>query len=516
MKLKITLSFTLIYSFIAVSFAKEVDIVSKVNEVTVYHSGALVSRTSNQRLETGMQEIVLKNISSKLVLSTITINNKEVTILNKSIIKKLTKEQFNQLEDERNALLNQLALLEVKYNESNFVNEVADLEKMLDFYSKKIMELKKQLRFVDLSIAEAKTLEEVKLNNENAAILKLLVSVEKTLNSDLEIEYITGGIGWSPFYEINVQSSSEKEIQVKYLARIMSQTGENWDNVVVHLSSSFPLSSPRSLPAAEEPWTLTSRSKYTNQNNNTNFAQEQIQQQQVISKLEGVEYQEISIPSYLKLRTLKGTYSIKSNSTVFSFPIMTVKLPATYYFYGFPSIDTEVYLVSEIIGWDTLGFVDGIANITYNKNNIGKTVLKFSEFSDTLLLPVGKDNSIFMKRKEIADQKYAKEPTNFNKKKKITYAYEYTLKNNNSFPVVFELKEQFPISQSKSAEVTLDKTTDGAVDYEAGEITWAIEIKPGELFKKELIYTVVFDGSFSFSKASPHKKRYRTISAPKF
>ena len=137
MKLKITLSFTLIYSFIAVSFAKEVDIVSKVNEVTVYHSGALVSRTSNQRLETGMQEIVLKNISSKLVLSTITINNKEVTILNKSIIKKLTKEQFNQLEDERNALLNQLALLEVKYNESNFVNEVADLEKMLDFYSKK-------------------------------------------------------------------------------------------------------------------------------------------------------------------------------------------------------------------------------------------------------------------------------------------------------------------------------------------------------------------------------------------
>lgn len=516
MKLKITVSFLLIYFFIAVSFAKEVDIVSKVNEVTVYHSGALVSRVSSQRLEQGMQELVFKNISSKLVLSTITINNKEVTILNKSIIKKLTKEQFNQLEDERSALLNQLALLEVKYNESNFVNEVADLEKMLEFYSKKITELKKQLRFVNVSIEEAKQLEEIKLNNENAAILKLLVSVETTLTSDLEIEYITGGIGWSPFYEVNVQSSSEKEIQLKYLARIMSQTGENWDNVVVHLSSSFPLSSPTSLPASEEPWVLTNLSKYTNQNNNIKVhEQNQQQQQQVISKLEGVDYKEISIPSYLKLRTLKGTYSIKSNSTVFSFPIMTVKLPATYYFYGFPSIDPEVYLVSEIIGWDTLGFVDGIANITYNKNNIGKTVLKFSEFSDTLLLPVGKDNSIFMKRKEIADQKYAKEPTNFNKKKKITYAYEFTLKNNNSFPVVFELKEQIPISQSKSAEVTLDKTTNGITDNEMGEITWFLELKPGELIKKELIYTIVFEGSFSFSKSKPHK-RFRTISAPSF
>lgn len=515
MRFKLAVSIIIYVCFIDFSFAKEVEIVSNVQEITVYHSGALVFRVSNQRLTEGIQELVLKNISSKLVLNTITINNKEVTILNKSIIKKLTKEEFNQLEDERSALLNQLALLEVKYNESNFVNEVADLEKMLDFYSKKIMELKKQLRFVDSSIAEAKTLEEVKLNNENAAILKLLVSVEKTLNSDLEIEYITGGIGWSPFYEINVQSSSEKEIQVKYLARIMSQTGENWDKVVVHLSSSFPLNNPTSLPVPEEPWTLTSRSKYTNQNNNTNLVQEQAQQQQVISKLEGVEYQEISIPSYLKLRTLKGTYSIKSNSTVFSFPIMTVKLPATYYFYGFPSIDAEVYLVSEITSWDTLGFVDGVANITYNKNNIGKTIVKFSEFSDTLLLPVGKDNSIFMKRKEIADQKYAKEPTNFNKKKKVTYAYEYTLKNNNSFPVVFELKEQFPISQSKSAEVTLDKTTNGTVDYEAGEITWAIEIKPGELLKKELVYTVVFDGSFSFSKSTSHKK-FRTISAPSF
>lgn len=517
MRLKfIILSFTIAIN--SVSIAKEIDVISDVKEVTIYHSGALINRVSSQKLSVGLQELVFKNISSKLVLNTIKINNREITILNKFIIKKITKEQFHQLEDERGALLNQLALLEVKYNESNFVNEVADLEKMLDFYSKKITELKKQLRFVNSAIEEAKQLEEIKLNNENAAILKLLVSVETTLTSDLEIEYIVGGIGWSPFYEIDVQSSSEKEIQVKYLARIMSQTGENWDNVIIHLSSSFPLSNPTSLPTAEEPWTLTSQSKYSNLNNNNSQqtqTQQIEQQEQVISKLEGVEYQEISIPSYLKLRTLKGNYSIKSNSTVFSFPVLTAQLPAAYYFYGFPSIDSEVYLVSEITKWDTIGFVDGVANITYNKNNIGKTIIKFSAFSDTLLLPVGKDNSIFMKRKEIADQKYAKEPTSFNKKKKSTYAYEYTLKNNNSFPVIFELKEQFPISQSKNAEVTLDKTTNGTIDYDMGEITWHIEIKPGELLKKELIYTVVFDGNFSFSKSTSHKK-FRTMSAPSF
>ncbi|MBW6481572.1 MAG: DUF4140 domain-containing protein [Vicingaceae bacterium] len=75
MRLKLVVSVIIYYLFINFSFAKEVEILSNVQEITVYHSGALVSRTSNQRLTVGIQELVLKNISSKLVLNTITINN---------------------------------------------------------------------------------------------------------------------------------------------------------------------------------------------------------------------------------------------------------------------------------------------------------------------------------------------------------------------------------------------------------------------------------------------------------
>lgn len=489
--------------------AKNIEVFSKVENVVVYHSGALVSRVADNKIGVGLFELEFKDISSKIVLNSFAIKNKEVTILNKNLIKKLSKEEFFQLEDRKTAVINQIKLLEQKYAEANFIKEVDELEKMLSFYSEKILGLNKELRNIDNAIIEAKKLDSVKLNNEDAAILKVLVSIEQQLEKPLLFEYVVGGIGWSPFYEVEVENSSSKDISVKYIAKIMSQTGENWENITLQLSSAFPLENPTKLPKPEEPWVLNYQ---TYQNKQQNTIENQNPQQ--IAKLEGVDYQDIFVPSFLKLRTLKGKYAIKSNSTVFSFPIMNISLPAEYSFYAYPSLDNEVYLVAKVAQWDTLGLVDGVANVTYNKNSVGKTILKFSDFSDTLLLSVGKDNSIFMKRKEIENVKYAKEVT-FGKKKKITFAYEFQLKNNNQHDVVIEFFEQVPISQTKTTNVVLEQLSEGVHDEEQGEISWKIKLTPSKIVKKQLIYTVEYEGgSFSFSKRKT--QRFRTISSPSF
>lgn len=503
-------AFVLIIVFTTNLFAaKNIEILSKVENVVVYHSGALVSRVADNKMGVGLFELEFKDISSKIVLNSFAIKNKEVTILNKNLIKKLSKEEFFQLEDRKTAVINQIKLLEQKYAEANFIKEVDELEKMLSFYSEKILGLNKELRNIDNAIIEAKKLDSVKLNNEDAAILKVLVSIEQQLEKPLLFEYVVGGIGWSPFYEVEVENSSSKDISIKYIAKIMSQTGENWENITLQLSSAFPLENPTKLPKPEEPWVL---SYQTYQNKQQNTIENQNPQQ--IAKLEGVDYQDIFVPSFLKLRTLKGKFAIKSNSTVFSFPIMNISLPAEYSFYAYPSLDNEVYLVAKVAQWDTLGLVDGVANVTYNKNSVGKTILKFSDFSDTLLLSVGKDNSIFMKRKEIESVKYAKEVT-FGKKKKITFAYEFQLKNNNQHDVVIEFFEQVPISQTKTTNVVLEQLSEGVHDEEQGEISWKINLSPSKIVKKQLIYTVEYEGgSFSFSKRKSAK--YRAVSSPRF
>ena len=395
----------LIMHFISNTLSAEVDMNTKVESVTIYHSGALVKRTGTDDLESGIHQLVFRNVSSKIVLSSLKISNKEITILNRSLIRKLTTEEFSQLLDKKDALIKQISLIESKYDETGFVSKVEDLEKMIAFYSEKILQVKRDLREVDNKIEEAKKLEKIELNNENAAILKLIVSIDVKLKTPFRMQYVCGGIGWSPAYEISVESSSDNSINVKFLAKVMSQTGEDWEDIVLNLSSSFPLESPTQLPKPASPWVLKGTS-FNSQLQNQAIGQGSKQQQ--IDKLVGVEYQEIRITSFLKLRTLKGKYSLKSNSTVFTFPIKTVNLPANFYYYGFPSLDPETYLVAEVTGWDTLGFVDGVANITYSGNDVGRSVIKFSEYKDTLLLPVGKDNSVFLKRSEMADKKYFK------------------------------------------------------------------------------------------------------------
>ena len=502
-----------LFFLVKITSAVEVELQSKVDEVTIYHSGALVNRKTDVLLKQGVHELVFKNISSKILLNTLKFNNKDITILNTVLVKKLTNEEYKELLDKKEALENQLQLLELKYKEAGFIKEVPALEKMLTFYSDKTMDIKKNLREVEKKLAEAKVLEDTQLETEQSAILKILVSVEKEINSTINMQYIVGGIGWSPGYEITVKDMAAKTIELKYIAKVMSQTGENWDNIKINLSSSFPLESPAQLPKPAEPWTLSS---YSDARNNYIPANDNYQEaQQQIAQLEGITYQQISIPSFIKLRTLNGKYAIKSNSTIFSFPILNSTLPCSFFYYAYPSVDPEAYLVAQVTKWDTIGLVDGIANITVKNNDIGKALIKFSEFSDTLTLTIGKDNSVYITRKEIANMVYNRESSTL-KKGKNKVAFEYEIRNNNQYPVNFCLYDQVPISQTKSADVDIKQLSGGILNEQIGEVSWKLNLEPGKTIKKELVFEIEADSKFYEYKKSPAKQKMRSINAPSF
>jgi len=257
------LSLLVVFNIARVS-ASSFEVNSKVESVVLYHSGAMVKRVSTVNLPGGVTELIFRNISKKLLLNSLKVSNSNITILNKQIIKKISSEEFKSLFDQKDAIQKQINLIEEKYTEVGFVKNVEDLEKLTLFYSSRIIKLKSDLRKVDLDIKVAKTIENIELDNENAAILKLIVSVQDKSNVQLSFEYVCGGIGWIPYYEIAVESASNKSIKIKYLARTMSQTGENWNNVSIFLSSSFPLSFPTQLPVVENLWELTGRGSLYN------------------------------------------------------------------------------------------------------------------------------------------------------------------------------------------------------------------------------------------------------------
>jgi hypothetical protein len=307
---------------------------------------------------------------------------------------------------------------------------------------------------------------------------------------------------------------------MKYMAKMMNQTGEDWTEVALQLSSASPIGEPIVLPRPNNPWVLDNKRAAKSAMNYENAGVQGVYQsswgvEDDIEKLKGVNYENISVPSFLKARELQGRYSIPSNGTIFTLPILSQNISADFYYYGYPSLDPEVFLVAELSGWSSLGLIDGVADISYGGNEIGRSLIRWSEVQDTLMLPIGLDNSVFMERAEMADQKYFKE-TWSSRKRKSTLAFEFTIKNNNPFPIDFQLYDQIPLSQTRSADVDIETLSKGKLDDSSGEVLWEINLAQNESSVKQLIYTIDMDAGYSYSRSGYGSKAFRTISCPSF
>ena len=68
---------------------------------------------------------------------------------------------------------------------------------------------------------------------------------------ELEVSYVVNRASWKPLYDIRVDSKS-KSVNLGYLAQITQNTGEDWTNVNLTLSTAKPGSG--NLPPKPQPW----------------------------------------------------------------------------------------------------------------------------------------------------------------------------------------------------------------------------------------------------------------------
>ena len=503
--MKVPFTFILSVLLLLNTFGQHEQIQSNVQNVVVYHSGARVFRTMHIDLKPGTHQIQLSDVSGKSLLSTLKFNNKNITILHKELIKKTPKETLLRLEDQKAALEQELNLLNDKFNDTSFVKEVEELEHLLSLYNKQQVSINSSIRSINKKLDQAKKMEKFPLKNKDGAILQLTLSSPQPIKEVVTLEYLVGGIGWAPHYEIEIENQDAKNLELKFIAKVMSQTGEDWSNIGITLSSAFPLDDPTALPKPDSPWTL---------DNGRNVKSiEAPERKEQIAELEGVEYSEIKIPASIKSRAIKGKHDLPSNSSIFSFPISITSLPIGFYHYAYPILDPNCFLVAEVTGWDTLSLIDGIGEIKMGNEDVGKSIISFSEFTDTLLIPVGKDAEIFVQRNEVANESFTKN-NNVGKKATKQFAYEFEIKNNRSSVVSLKLKEQVPISQLKSIDVEMTTLSGGIHDHVQGEVTWNLDLKPGKVYHKNIEFSV--SGDFRNIKRPSSYHTFRTISCPSF
>ncbi|AFL82180.1 hypothetical protein Aeqsu_2729 [Aequorivita sublithincola DSM 14238] len=243
---------------------------SKIEKVTVYLEGASIERTSSINLLKGENTFVFNNLSPDIDENSIQISGlgdasvlsivfnidflekKEASQEYQSIenLLKTFQQQKNQIENEIAGYNEELQLLQKNQRiNSDATNlSVEMIKEMSAYYRNRVTEIKNAIYKQQLLLAELhKTIadhqnELLKLDDskkEQRGEITLKLNSPKPANLVLKFTYNIKNAGWFPLYDIRATNTSSP-IKFSYKANVYQQSGTDWENVNVVLSTGDP------------------------------------------------------------------------------------------------------------------------------------------------------------------------------------------------------------------------------------------------------------------------------------
>jgi len=531
---------------------------SKIQSVTVYQQGAQISRKAYYKVSSGITVISLEGISRQIDPKSIQVNGTgDMVILDSKYKLKYPKpisldaaaptpkldrtliilnDSVAELDYQMMGIQNKIDVLQMQKSilSSNGsvkgVGKVNDsiplLKETMNFYYEKMNAINSETLLLSIKknrLQKAKTrlktsIQEIytyKNNKHNLpqkntspiSTIEITISASTSVSGKIEVSYLVQNAGWTPLYDIR-SNSKVSNIELTYKAQVYQNTGTDWLNAKLTLSTSNPYSNktkPNLTPLyvqyypnrnAADKARLENNKKYNesilvdeyNEESklesadlsfNSSAVKETVSQNaynfvQLTEQLISVEYQ-VNLP-----------YSILSNNEQHLVLVRQESLKSNYKHYAVPKIDQSAYLVAELNNLDDLNLIPGPANIFHDGSYIGETSINPSIMTDSLTLSLGKDQNLQVKRTLLQKDSKAKI---IGDKTVKTYAYLIEIKNHKSSASEITIQDQVPVSRSSDIIIEIDEIGKGKVNEVTGLINWDIKLKPRESKSIKLVYT---------------------------
>ena len=263
--------------------AADVPATSAVDAVTVFLSGAEVTRLAKVKLDKGESTIILGDVPASAVPGSIRVEGKatgKIEIGSVDTARKLLQRQesqaadvkrkeledrVEQLKDERTAidaqaqaaaiqkkLIANLAELPKRRPSSETAAGAGDdWQKILSLIpqasgesGKLALEAQQKIRVIDRNIKDIKNqLASLAPAKTEQTEIRVFVYAQTPVDADLTIRYQVPDANWAPIYDARLQTGTKTEPPKLTLARraaIAQRTGEDWTGVALQLSTSRP------------------------------------------------------------------------------------------------------------------------------------------------------------------------------------------------------------------------------------------------------------------------------------
>jgi uncharacterized protein (TIGR02231 family) len=541
MKIKLLLSLTFLATTL---FANDkVTVKSTLHSVTVYTQGAQLQHKANYTIKAGLSEVIVEGISPQISAGTIQVkatgavvildskyeyyypqpnvqvNVTELPLKIRNAIKvledsiKIINFELRDINDEIEVLVaaRKIIISNGAVKGQGKVNDSIQLLKStVDYYTTKVSELNKKISGLDRQKVKKTDLIsdlDTRLNDlrnyaeqnnptpEIKGIPRIIITfmAKEAASGRIDLSYLASNAGWTPLYDIRSEAATGK-ISLTYKAQVRQQTGLDWDDVKLSISTNNPYAnktkpelSPWYIDYQEFRKQLNEKAKLRSEAYGDNVpaaVNTSAMNMGFLYSTSGATFEQAAqgaeafttivqqlISAEFKIDL---NYSIASDNQVRMVLVKQSELNTSFRYYAVPKLDPGVYLVAQMTKLDELQLVPAKANIFFDGTYIGETYLDPTTMDDTLNLSLGKDPNIVVKRTLLKNQ--SKERI-IQDKKERSFAYNIEVRNLKSSEIELIIQDQIPLTTNP--EITIEKSNlgKGTIDEKTGLIEWNLKLK---------------------------------------
>ncbi|MEM7553137.1 MAG: mucoidy inhibitor MuiA family protein [Cyanobacteria bacterium P01_A01_bin.84] len=512
---------------------------SQIVEVIVYTDQALVMRRSLLEITGEEKELVISQLPVTLKPESVRVKGKGTVrvrlqgVTTEKIyatepvadkVAQLTRE-VGQLQAEKRSLQAQVDALVLQSDfirglrektEDTFAQSLSrknlSLSETLDLlnflgsqyseYAIATSEYKHRQQEIDTQIeATESQLQAIQTPNSKESV-NIIVGIEAAGRGEFELEvsYVVNNATWNPLYDIRVDTH-KKQVNLTYLAEITQNTGEDWINASLILSTAKP--GLGTLPPKPEPWyidTTVLRSLKTRTRLVAPMSQlsRSTSIEEMSEEIDSENEEVFREADILKAEVLKTgsivnfKISTQGNIPSDNYPhktnIVCEDYPCNFEHIAMPRLVSFAYLQANVKNSsESVTLLPGKANIFRDNTFVGITQLDNVAPGQEFKLNLGIDESTNIQR-ELVERHVDKKLIGNNRK--ITYTYKLIVTNLLDKEVSLRLIEQLPVSRNEQIKVRLIRTQPQIQVGDMGNLDWQLVLQPQAKYNISYQFTV--------------------------
>ena len=267
------------------AFADTIFVPSKVNEVTIHPDSAAITRRAEMQLPAGRHQLVFQGVPDSFLAETLRIDvagaRQIGTLLRENFVPPddLTAPEVERAEQRvrdverriqavRDEAAQARALIQGTELSLDFLRKLGNSDTMAEVDAETLRAVTRMIREETatagaaalLAEAEARRIEEkleplweeleqakkalaaTDLQTEDRVFLGVEVDVAEAGAGSVEISYLVEyNSYWAPVYDLHLTTGDDPSLRIQRDAFIQQDTGENWENVTLHLSTLEPI-----------------------------------------------------------------------------------------------------------------------------------------------------------------------------------------------------------------------------------------------------------------------------------